>query len=158
MMKLGEALTQRARQAQKLNDLQERIRVAVLVQEGDDPQEDANALIDEYVRVSNDHALLVARIATTNAETNVTGVSDGQTLLTLLHQREALIRERNICRAAATSAVPGKNSLFRYSRSEVKFVATVDVQALRAKEAELDQRISTIDARVQKLNWDTELL
>lgn len=156
-MKLGEALTQRARQAQKLNDLQERIRSAVLVQEGDDAQEDANALIAEYVQVSNDHAVLVSRIALTNAETNTTSVSDGRTILGLLHQREALIRERNIYRAAATAANPTKSTLLRYSRSEVKFVATVDVQALRAKEAELEQKINTLDAQIQKLNWDTEL-
>lgn len=156
-MKLGEALTQRARQAQKLNDLQQRIVAAVLVQEGDDPQEDANALIAEYVGVSNEHAALVSQIALTNAGTNVTGASDGRTILTLLHEREALIRERNIYRAAATAANPNKNTLLRYSRSEVKFVSTVDVQALRGKEAELEQKINTIDAQLQKLNWSTEL-
>ena len=153
-MKLGEALTQRARQAQKLNDLQERIKAAVLVQEGDDSQENADELIAEYVQVSNEHAVLVSRIAVTNAENG-----DGEgTLLEHLHVREALIRERNIYRTAATAANPSKNMLFRYSRTEVKIVPTIDIQALRKKEAELEKKISALDARIQKLNWDTELI
>lgn len=154
-MKLGEALTLRARQAQRLNELQDRIKMAVLVQEGDTPQENANELIAAYLEESSKHEELVSAIARTNATTTL---DDGTTLLVALQRRETLIRERNIYRLAATAANPAKNNMmYRYSRSEIKFVPTVDVQELRGKEETLEKKISQIDARIQKINWETEL-
>lgn len=152
-LKLGEALSLRARQAQLLEDLRERIKVNALAQEDTPPAEDPEKLIEEFERVSDEHAVLVQRIARTNAA----GVaSNGDNMLSLLHQREALRRKRNIHDAAARAATVNSNA-YRFGRSEIKFVAHVEVTKHRGIADELDEAIRRIDAIIQESNWQLEL-
>ena len=46
----------------------------------------------------------------------------------------------------------------RFSRSEVKFVATVDVAAVRALADAAAKRYRELDTRLQQLNWTTDLI
>lgn len=151
-MKLGEALTLRATQAQRLNDLQGRIKASALVQEGDTPAEDCDALLGEYLKLSEEHSDLVGKIALANARNS----AEGTTLTQLIQEREVLIRERNVKRMTARAGTSSEDR-YRYMRSEVKFVATVDVRALHTSADELDERIRQINARLQAANWSTDL-
>lgn len=153
-MKLGEALTLRARQAQKLNDLQGRIKSSAMVQEGDTPAEDCQVLMTEYVEVSQAHATLNEQIARTNNTTVVDGAS--QTLAALIQTREALIRHRNLIRLACAAASPGAQQ-YRYMRSEVKLVPQIDVASLRDEEKKLEEMVNQLDTRIQRVNWATDL-
>ena len=153
-MKIGEALTRRARLAQRLNDLQGRIKGAAMVQEGDVPTEDCKKLLVEYETVSQDHAKLVRRIQLSNATTEV---EPGVTLLDMLQQREVKVRQRNITRIAANAGTV-TNDRYRYMRSELKMVPQVDVAALHADAEEIDEEIRVIDSKIQSTNWQTELL
>lgn len=152
-MKLGEALSLRAKQAQRLNDLRGRISNAALVQEGDTPPEDATGLLAEYTALSEEHAALMDRIANTNNRTRIGGV----TLAAALQQREHLIRMRNINGIVATKASPGRDA-YRYSRSEVKYVPTINITAFRLNEKAFDDQVRELDAQIQKTNWETDLL
>ena len=46
----------------------------------------------------------------------------------------------------------------RYSKSEVKFVATVSVAALQKEVDSLSKLYRETDTRLQELNWNTELV
>jgi hypothetical protein len=152
-MKLGEALTLRARQAQKLNDLSSRIKGCAVSQEGSPPPEDPNKLIDEYLDLSREHSVLIANITATNASTIV----DGVPLINTLQAREALIRARNIHGMAARAGSPGTDN-FRWMRTELKYVSAVSVADLRAAEEELAQKVTALDARIQQANWENDLI
>ena len=150
---LGEALSLRAKQAQRLNDLQGRIKASALHQEGTKPPEEPYALIEEYLKVSKEHAELLRRIAVTNVTTDV----DGSPLMMLLHKRESFIRKRNIYGIAAKAASPGTDS-YRYMRTELKYESSLDVAEMRRKEDEANEKVRELDAQIQKSNWATELL
>lgn len=156
-MKLGEALTVRARQASKLNDLQGRIKASVLVQEDTQPPENAESLLAEYLELSEDHERLVTAIQETNADTVMPYDGEICSLLDLLQQREGMIRERNIYGIAARAATPSMD-VFRYSRSEIKQVAVINVGEYREKEDQVTRLITALDARIQQANWETDLI
>lgn len=153
-MTLGAALSRRARQAQKLNDLRGRIKKNVLMQEGDEaPAEDPKGLQAEFERVSLEHSELVRRIADTNQRTEV----DGGTLMAKLHEREHLRRVRNMLDMSATAATPDRSD-YRWARTELRFVPQLNVQELRSRLDLLDEEIRELDADIQEVNWRTELL
>lgn len=155
-MKLGEALSLRARQAQQLNNLRARIKANVLVQEGEEAAEAPLPLIEEFERVSDEHAKLVQRIVRTNIE--YAAVNDDN-MLDLLHHRETLRRKRNLHEMVANSATPSdRSNVFRYSRSEIRFVPNVAVNHHREVVEELDQAIRRIDSILQESNWKLDLV
>ena len=45
----------------------------------------------------------------------------------------------------------------RYSRSEVRFVPTVDVKALRDMADSASKAYRELDTKIQQLNWTTQL-
>ncbi len=105
-MKLGEALTVRRRQADKLNDLRNRIQANALAQEGDQPQEDAGRLIEAFVALSRDHADLIRCINWTNVQT----VTQDGTLLDLITEKDDATRVRNVLQAAAEAATGSREA------------------------------------------------
>lgn len=153
-MKLGEALSLRARQAQKLDDLRGRIRANAMTQEGDAPTENPVTLLEEFGRLSEEHSQLLHRIAVTNQETDM---SSGGTLLQALHKREHLRRTRNMFDAAANAATPSRND-YRYARTEIKYVSNLSVPDLRKLVEDLDEQVRELDASIQEVNWKTDLL
>jgi len=46
----------------------------------------------------------------------------------------------------------------RYSRSEVKYVATINVAEMQKRADELAKKYRDLDTRIQELNWQTELV
>lgn len=152
-MTIGEALSLRARQAQKLNDLRGRIKQNALVQEGTDPAEDAVALMEDYLTTSGEHRHMLTRIALTNVATEIDGVK----LIALLQEREEMIRARNMFNLAANSATSG-GDMYRYTRTELKTIPCVNVAELRVKEEDLTEQIRVLDAQIQQVNWATDLI
>lgn len=155
-MKLGEALTVRRRQAERLNDLRGRIKANAMVQEGDQPQENVDALLAEFKALSETHGQLVQRINRTNVSTSVSE-SDDVTLLDLLASREHFNRWRNMLGTVADAATPSRND-YRFMRTEVRFVPTIDIAATRAEKDDVQAIIENLDSQIQEVNWQTELL
>lgn len=153
-MKLGEALTVRARQAQRMNDILGRIKASAQVQEGDTAPEDVNMLIEAYLAVSEDHSLLVAKIARTN---NSLMVGAARSLLDLIQEREEMIRRRNMYGMIAKAASPGDYA-YRYSRTEIKTQPTVDIATMRQYEDNANRRVGELDIQIQQINWNTDLV
>jgi hypothetical protein len=46
----------------------------------------------------------------------------------------------------------------RITRSEVKYLASVDIAAVRKHADELAKNYRELDARIQEMNWKTELI
>jgi hypothetical protein len=46
----------------------------------------------------------------------------------------------------------------RYTRTEVRYVSTVSVAELQKRADQLAREYRELDARIQELNWNTELL
>jgi hypothetical protein len=152
-MKLGQALSERARQAQKLSDLKKRITASAIKQEDTEPTEDCGALLEEFVAVSRRHARLVGEINKTNQAVRT---ADGKLLGDLLRDREAYIRERNMFREACDAA--SNSGGYRYSRSEIKYIPAIDVKMWRDSEVQADAMIASLDAQIQALNWQFDLI
>lgn len=146
-MKLGEALSLRAFQAQQLNDLRQRINVNTTGQEGSTPAEEPAALIEAYEKLSEEHAVLVRRITLTNADEGILGS---------LQKREHLRRLRNTIEGATRSANQ-VGAIGRYMRSELKSVSFVNVAEMQERLTALVEEIRVLDAQIQQRNWETEL-
>lgn len=151
-MKLGEALTLRAFQAQKLAELRMRAIRSAVTQEGDSPVEDPAKALDEFEKLSREQAKLISRINVTN-QTATTGA--GETLAEWLQKREHLRRLKNAVGSLIDASATDR---MRYMRTEIKLVTNVDVSALQKQFDDLTEQIRRIDATIQTENWKHELL
>ena len=151
-MKLAEALILRADAQTRLTQLKDRLVKSALVQEGDKPPEDPGALIQEVERVSATLLGLVQKINKTNMSTEL---STGVTLADALAERDVLLLQRGIYASLAEAASASQS---RYSRSEVKFVSTVNVSEIRERADELSKERRELDAKIQAANWNVDLI
>lgn len=150
-MKLGEALSLRSDIQRRISELRTRINDGARVQEGEQPPEDPNALLDEFRRLADRLEALVRGINRTNLEARL---ADGRTLTEALARRDSLKLRHDILRGVAEAAAERSD---RYSRSEIKMVRVVDVAALRAEADDLARERRTLDALLQEANWANEL-
>jgi hypothetical protein len=150
-MKLAEALILRADCKKRLEQLKARVLRNAKVQEGDQPAEEPQELLEEAERVAREFADLIKRINRTNS---ATAFGDGLTLSDALAERDALaLRFRFYSELAQAASI----SQDRYSRSEVKYVSVVNVADAQKRADLLAREYRTLDARIQELNWKAEL-
>ena len=150
-MKLSEALIQRADAQKRLAQLRQRINQNALIQEGTDPAEDPNDLLKEMDRILAEFGDLVKRINRTNAATRFDA---NRTLTDALADRDMLHTEHNVLAGLAQAAVHTYN---RYTKSEVKYLSTVNVADLQKRIDDLARRIRELDTRIQEMNWQVNL-
>ena len=94
---------------------------------------------------------LVRRINHTNAQTPF----EGATLTDAIARRDATLRAKRLYQQVAEAGTVRGS---RYSRSEVRFVPTVDVKALRTMADDAAKTYRELDTKIQQLNWSTELI
>jgi hypothetical protein len=150
-MKLAEALMLRADMQKKLASLRERIAQNAVVQEGDKPHEDPAALMKEAVGVLEELERLVCNI---NAANQASKLPDGRTLAEAIARRNTLVQRHSLLQTAIHGT---RKEPDRYSMSEIKWVATVDVRKLQKQAEDLAKRIRELNALVQEANWQVEL-
>lgn len=151
-MKLAEALAERADANRRIEELRARILGSARHQEGEEPAEDASTLLDEVGRVLARLERLMARINRTNATVRV----DAMTLTDALARRDALRMHHGVLTAAANAAAGSGQQ--RQLRSELKMVSTLSVADLRARADGVAQELRNLDLRVQRANWEADLL
>jgi cell fate (sporulation/competence/biofilm development) regulator YmcA (YheA/YmcA/DUF963 family) len=151
-LKLSEALIQRADAQKRLVQLRQRINQNALIQEGTSPSEDPNDLLKEMDRTLAEFGELVKRINRTNA---ATGFDQSRSLTDALADRDMLHTEHGILTGLAQAAVHTYN---RYTKSEVKYLSTVDVAALQKRIDDLSRHIRELDTSIQAMNWQIDLL
>lgn len=152
MTKLAEALIQRADAQKRIEQLKQRVIRIAKVQDGDQPAENPAALIGEIERISGTLVDLIRRVNRTNAATPLAGEG---TIADAIARRDGLRLLYNAYTTLAEAAVVKQD---RYTKSEVRFVSTVDVGALQRRADELAREYRELDTRLQAANWLVELL
>lgn len=146
-MKLAEALMKRAECQVRIRELRERIVRNVRVQEGEHPCEDPHALLNELGSVIDQLEELIRRINMTNAHTTIEGIG---TITEALARRDVLSAKAKALREIASTAGA---SYDRYSRSELRTVAIVNVAELQRQADAVSREWRDLDARIQHTNW-----
>ena len=150
IMKLAEALQERADLNTKISELRSRLYDNAVVQEGEKSAEDPNELLSELDKAAERLYELISRINLTNCATKADGVS-----LTELIAKKDVLKARIGAYRDLISA--GSQTARRASRTEIKILSAVDVPALQKKSDELSRELRLTDNRIQELNWTTEL-
>lgn len=151
-MKLAEALILRADCQKRVAQLRSRLITNAKIQEGDAPAETPQELIAELGRVSSELLDLIKRINKTNC---ATAFAETGTISDALAERDVLALERAAYAELAQTAAITQD---RYSRSEVKYVSTINVAEIQKRADELAKKYRELDTRIQELNWKTELV
>ena len=152
MTKLAEALIQRADYQKRIEQLKQRVARIAKVQDGDQPAENPAVLIDEIERLAADLVVLIQRINRTNA---ATPLDAGLTIADAIALRDGLRLRYSVYTGLAEAAIVKQD---RYTKSEVRFVSTVDVGALQRRADELAREYRLLDTRLQAANWQIDLL
>ena len=150
-MKLAEALLERKSLTQKIEALRERLTENALVQDGDQPSEQPQALMAELNDAVNQLESLIRRI---NATNNVAQLADGTAVSQAIVTRDMLRLRREALEKVAEAASMRQA---RFMRTEVRYVATVNTAELRKQIDALSKDWRELDAQIQAVNWMTEL-
>lgn len=151
-MKLAEALARRAELTTRFNELQNRAIQSARHQDGDEPAEDPNALLEESDRVAAELEHLITQINATNLRTELEA---GVTMTDALARRDVLRLRRRIRDEVAQAGLARGD---RWTRSEIKMVSAVDVAQLRSETDDLAAELRGLDTRIQQVNWTAELV
>ncbi len=150
-MKLAEALILRADTKKRFEQLRQRLVNNAKVQDGDEPAEKPEDLLNEIEQTATEFEKLIKQINKTNSETEF--VKD-KTLTDALAERDVLFLRRGVYAGLVNSATVSQQM---YSRSEIKFVSTVDVGQTQKTVDKLSQQYRELDAKIQEFNWKTDL-
>jgi hypothetical protein len=155
-VKLAEGLALRADASRRIEQLRTRVVANARFQEGEEPAEDARALLAEAGAALDELEDLIRRINRTNAATRI---GPEGTITDALARRDVL-RARHSLVTAAADAAAGKSQagIGRQLRSELKMVAALPVAQLRAQADDLARQIRELDVRIQQSNWEFDLL
>ncbi len=151
-MKLAEALILRADAQKRVEQLRDRLTSSAKVQQGEQPPENPSDLLAELERVSTTLLKLVKDINRTNV---LSVLEDGMTIADAIAARDNLMLRRGVYASLAQAATVTQSI---YSRSEVKFVSTVNVADIQRRVDDLSAQHRELDARIQAANWNTDLL
>jgi len=151
-LKLAEALAERSDCQNRLEDLKKRMARSARVQEGEQPAEDSAELLNEAERLFGRLLDLVSAINRTNART---AFDEKRSVSDAIAKRDITAKKRDFLSGVADAASTRQD---RYSKSEVKFVATLSIAQLRKQVDQLSKEFRELDTRLQELNWQTELV
>jgi len=155
-MKLAEGLALRADAARRVEQLRSRIAGSARYQEGEEPPEDATALLAEAGAALDELQILIRRINRTNAAAEIG--ADG-TITDALARRDVLrLRHAVVTTAADAAAGNSHGGIGRQLRSELKMLASLPVAELRAQADEIARELRELDIRIQRANWEVDLL
>ncbi len=151
-MKLAEALILRSDQKKRIDQLRQRVLRNAKVQEGQQPAEKPDDLLQELESTAGQLLMLIQRINRTNAATPLT---EGRTLADAVVTRDMLLLKHTIYRDLAQYATVTQDIR---TKSEVKFVSAVDVAGIQAIADRLATAHRELDTAIQEMNWKTELM
>ena len=150
-MKLAEALSIRKDLQTRVEQLKTRLLNNIRVQEGESPAEEPQELMKELDNCLNQLQDLIYRINVTNMH----AMSGKKTLTQLMAERDVLTKRVYTLREIFNKA---SESSERYSRSEIKYITTIDVKALGRQVDKLSSQLRTLDVEIQSINFATELM
>lgn len=150
-MKLAEALIERADLQCRLEQLKQRLNQNTQYQEGEEPAESPEALLAEYRQAATKLEQLIVKI---NLANNRIQLESGQLMVEALAKRDRLKAEHNTLINLADAAT---QTFDRYSRSEIKTLAAIDVKNIRKQIDEIAKQHRQLDTQIQQANWLSEI-
>ncbi|MEM1445342.1 MAG: DIP1984 family protein [Planctomycetota bacterium] len=150
-MKLAEALMIRGQMQTKLASLRQRLANNAVVQDGESPHEDPQALLAEAVGLLRDRSVLVARIHEAN---RAAALPDGRSMTEALALRDELSARHALVREAINAT---HKEVDRYSMREIKWVPAIDIAAMQKQADDLASRARVLNASIQQANWQVDL-
>jgi hypothetical protein len=153
-MRLAEALTARADLQRRVEQLRARIVANARYQEGEEPAEDAGALIVEAETALHELRDLISRINATNSALDLG--PDG-TMTDALATRDVLRLRHALLSDAAAAASGAHDHVQRQMRSELRRISALPVGELRAHAEAVAQELRQLDNRIQQANWSHDL-
>ncbi|MEK3732014.1 MULTISPECIES: DIP1984 family protein [unclassified Paenibacillus] len=151
-MKLAEALVLRVDCQRKISQLRERLSRVVKVQEGDEPAEKPELLLQELNETINQLTVLIMSINKTNS---LTPFDENRTIADVLAERDSVMQKRKILDELLEHASIRQD---RYSRSEVRYQATVDIPKIQSEIDRLSKEYRELDFKIQEKNWTVNLV
>lgn len=151
-MKLAEALILRSDLQKRLEQIKDRLKKNILVQEGDSPAEDPEDLLKEFFNLQNDLVDLIKRINHTN---HMTEFTDKLSLSDALADRDALLEKRAVLASMASDA---SFKMDRYSKTEIRYISTIDVKQIQQAVDQTSKEYRELDTKIQGLNWIIDLI
>ena len=150
-MKLAEALLLRADIQKKLASLQARAQKYAVVQEGERPAEDPQAILRQIEAVAGELQQLIFAINRANLQHHI---RTGESLTEALAKRDSLaLRHRILQSVIDVCAKPPE----RYGVKEIRWVTTVDVATIQKQVDETAKQIRELNAAIQEAGWQVEL-
>jgi uncharacterized coiled-coil DUF342 family protein len=150
-MKLAEALSLRKDLETRISKIKDRLENVVRIQEGDQPVEDPQELMNELDRCLVQLEQLIYNINVTNMQIVA---DDGRTMTKLLAERDVLNKRIGVLRNTFNEAT---NSGSRY-RNEIRYVTTIEVRPLRQQLDKFAQQYRQLDMEIQELNFTNDLV
>ena len=135
-MKLAVALQERNDLNKKIAQLNYRLELNAVVQEGEKTLE-----------------ILIARINKTNCQT-ITNYNN-LTLTELIAKKDVLIQKINSYRSLVSTA---SNLVTRVSRSEIKIMSNVDVKKIQKIIDKMSKELRLVENTIEETNWQNELI
>lgn len=151
-MRLAEALIKRKNIKNNIDNLRKRLQRVAKVQEGDSPSEDTMELLKAIEQNLEELRSLIVKINRTNLSANL---QDGSNLMEAIAVRDMLALRRAVLEDLAREATPSKD---RFTRTEIKFVPTVNVASIRKEADRIAKDYRELDAAIQAKNWEVELM
>lgn len=151
-MKLAEALLLRADLQKRIEQIKSRLRNNIMVQEGEAPSEEPEDLLREFLSCQKELATIIKKINKTN---NTTMYNEEWTLSDALVERDILLDKRSVL---ASSVERASFRHDRYSKTEIKYVSTINVKEIQKEVDKLSKQYRELDTKIQGLNWSTDLI
>ena len=151
-MKLAEALILRADSQTKVSQLRQRLVKVAKVQEGEEPPENPQDLLNQLDEIFSQLEILIQCINRTNSQADF---GDGLTLADALAKRDVLSMRYQALNKLVDSASDLQD---RYSRTEIKMCSTVNVVKMQTKLDGVAKQYRELDTQIQSLNWQVDLL
>ena len=151
-MKLAEALILRADLQKRIEQIKNRLRNNILIQEGEIPSEEPEDLLKELFNTQRELATIIKRINKTNNETEY---NENWMLSDALVERDVLFERRSVL---ANSVEQASFKQDRYSRTEIKYISTINVKEIQKEVDRLSKEYRELDTKIQGVNWVTDLI
>lgn len=149
-MKLAEALSIRSDLQKRIAQLKSRLLLNARVQEGEEPAENPLELLHDLDELIAELDAITVSINMTNGQT----VDDGETITSLLARRDGLVLKVGILRDFLANA---SATVVRNTKTEIKIKSTIKVSIQQKEVDKVSKDLRQLDARIQALNWTTEL-
>lgn len=152
-MKLAVALQERNDLNKKIVQLNYRLELNAVVQDGEKTGENPEELLEELNECYRNLEDLIGRINKTNCQT-ITSYNNFS-LTELIAKKDVLIQKINSYRSLADTA---SNLVTRVSRSEIKILSNVDVKKIQKDIDKMSKELRLVENTIEETNWQIELI